>query len=67
MKSSDVLFVVLAAGVTIGAALWYMRRAQAANGSSSAPVGFSWNEQLRAYTKVNADGELERYAQGVYL
>lgn len=75
LKHPELVVMLAVAALTVGCFAWYTRaRPLLTSGTApqpgervAVPVGFSWNVQRSAYTRVNAAGELEAYATGVYL
>ena len=71
MSARDIAVLAAATALTLAAGMWFARRARAlpatVNGDRFAPLGFAWNVQRGAYTRLNAAGEIELYAAGVYL
>lgn len=61
MKHRDAIIAVVAAGATVCAAAWAMRRARAAAGGAYVPLGFHWDGQRGAYAKLNNDGSVSVY------
>lgn len=67
----DIFLFFATSACVLGIGVLYARRARAAGAGAPsakfAPLGFAWNDDYKAYTRVNRDGEIEVYAQDVYL
>ena len=71
MNVRDIAVLAAASALTLAAGVWFARRARAlpatVNGDKFAPLGFAWNAQRGAYTRLNTAGQIEVYAADVYL